>query len=264
MITSDSINNSGVFTPWDLSGRESKRFNCLNSSWAPFFRDNALPILPIEKLTPLYCKTNGRPTKDLCTLCGLAVLQQHFDLSDIEACRALSFDLMFQTAMNITDPNDSTSYISPRTLRAFRHKLTDLNLVSDIFAASASGMPKCAGISLEKQRPDSVHIFSNMRKLIRLGLFIRTADGFLRNLKHNHRSLLNDSDQETAGRHMSSETRSENYFGLKKPSETKRTLEEAAQFLFYPVSKFEDNPAVNAMTSFRHLVRPSFRAVRCH
>jgi hypothetical protein len=255
MITSDSINNSGIFTPWNLLGRESKRFNYLNSSWAPFFRDNVLPILPIEKLTPLYCKTNGRPTKDLYTLCGLAVLQQHFDLSDIEACRALSFDLMFQTALNITDPNDRTSCISPRTLRDFRHKLIDLNMASDIFAAATSEMLKCTDISLEKQRLDSVHIFSNMRKLSRLGLFIKTVGGFLKNLKHNHRDLFNDSDQETAGRHMSSETRSENYFGLKKPSETKRTLEEAAQFLFSLVSKFKDNPAVNVMSSFRHLVR---------
>ncbi|MDR1085296.1 MAG: transposase [Deltaproteobacteria bacterium] len=73
-----------------------------------------LPILQIEKLTPLYCKTNGRPTKDLDTLCGLAVLQQHFDLSGIEVCRALSFDLMFQTALKTS--HDRTSCISPLTL----------------------------------------------------------------------------------------------------------------------------------------------------
>jgi dimeric dUTPase (all-alpha-NTP-PPase superfamily) len=38
-------------------------------------------------------------------------------------------------------------------------------------------------------------------------------------------------------RYMSSETKSENYFGHKKPSEAKRTLEEAAQFLFFLVNR---------------------------
>jgi hypothetical protein len=93
MITAENLNNSSLFDPMDMLGRESRRFNQLNNSWATFYRDNILPTLPIDQIRDLYCSHNGRPTKDLYTLTNLVVFQQIFDLTDAQTGFSFSFRL---------------------------------------------------------------------------------------------------------------------------------------------------------------------------
>jgi hypothetical protein len=122
MRTTEGPNNASMFTPMDMLGDKSKRYKQLDNSWATYFRDNILHILPMDLIEQLYCENNGRPTKDLYTLTGMLILQRYFDLTDYQTRFTLSASIAWQTALNITNPTDKTCYISPRTLWDFRNK----------------------------------------------------------------------------------------------------------------------------------------------
>jgi len=57
------------------------------------------------------------------------------------------------------------------------------NLEPLVFERSCLKLATLFGVDADKQRLDSVHIFSNMRRLSRIGIFSRTIRKFLRNLK---------------------------------------------------------------------------------
>jgi hypothetical protein len=56
------------------------------------------------------------------------------------------------------------------------------------------------GVDPEKQRLDSVHIRSNMRKLGRIRIFSQTILKFLVNLKRHHRDLFDGINPEVTAR----------------------------------------------------------------
>jgi hypothetical protein len=168
----------------------------------------------------------------------MVILQQYFDLTDKQTCFTLSTSIAWQTALNITDPNDKTCYVSPRTLWDFRHKLIESGLYKPIFDDVTIVLAKCNDVNLETQRLDSTHFQSNMKKLSRLGVFIRTINEFLKRLKKNHRDIFDQIDQELVTRYMSGDSSDNSYFGSKKPSENQRTLEQAAHDLLLSGQQF--------------------------
>ena len=75
------------------------------------------------------------------------------------------------------------SYLCPKTLWSARQLVIENHLEPLVFERSCQKLATLFGVDTDKQRLDSVHIFSNMCRLSRIGIFSRTICKFLRNLK---------------------------------------------------------------------------------
>jgi hypothetical protein len=176
-----------MFNPFEHLG--PKRLALLESSWAHLFREEILHKLPAEKLFHLYDDLKGRPTKELYAMLGIVLLQQMEDLTDEEAVHQFAFNILWHYALNVTDPSDFSSYVSPRTLWTMRDQVGRLGLDQLLFENVTDALKRLFDLDPSKQRLDSVHIFSNMAHLGRIRLFVKTIRKFLVNLKRHHTDL---------------------------------------------------------------------------
>ena len=237
-----------MFNPFEHLG--PKRLALLESSWAHLFREEILHRLPAEKLFPLYSDLYGRRTKELYTMLGLVLLQQMEDLTDEETVHQFAFNIKWHYALNVTDPSDVNSYVSPRTLWGMRDNVAKLGLEKSLFEDVTGALTKLFALDPSKQRLDSVHIFSNMAHLGRIRLFVKTIRKFLVNLKRHHAGLF----QALGDVVVRYEERNDGQFAV-KPSESARTLQEVGNDSFLLVERFKDHEAVGAMSSYQLLVR---------
>ncbi len=240
-----------LFDPFEFLGIQRRKL--LDQSWAHLFRDEILPDLPVEKLAPYYSSRMGRPTKELFSLLGLLILQQMFDLTDEEAVRQFAFNIEWHYALDIVSESDEEKYVCPKTLWTLRKIVTEENLYSILFEEITGKLAKVLSVDPAYQRLDSMHIFSNMRHLSRIGLFVRTIQKFLANLKRHHKGLFSSLDPELRKRYCTQAGVAA--FGLVKPSESARTLAQLGEDLFHLVEQFRKHPKVSTMTSYQLLVR---------
>ncbi|MDR1656454.1 MAG: transposase, partial [Deltaproteobacteria bacterium] len=82
---------------------------------------------------PFFQANIGRPSNDLLTMLGLHILQEMLDLTDAEALVNLKYDERFRWALDIQQLNDTTLYVSPKTLYNFRLLIKENDLESKIF-----------------------------------------------------------------------------------------------------------------------------------
>jgi hypothetical protein len=237
-----------MFNPFEHLG--PKRLALLESSWAHLFREEILHKLPAEKLFHLYDEFRGRKTKELYTMLGIVLLQQMEDLTDEQTIRQFAFNIEWHYALNVTDPSDFSSYVSPRTLWSMRDSVARLVLADSLFENVTGALTKLFALDPSRQRLDSVHIFSNMAHLGRIRLFVRTIRKFLVNLKRHHADLYQTLG-EIAVRY---EEQNDGRFAV-KPTESARTLQEVGDDCFHLVERFKDHEAVGDMASYKLLVR---------
>ena len=174
----------------------------LEHSWAETFRRHILPKLPVEKLGKSYRKGFGRPSKNLHTGLGVLVLQQMLDTTDEETVQRLSFDTRWQYALNITGTKDEDLYMCERTLRKLREKGVELGIEEELFAIASEGLLAGGGVDVGRQRMDSVHVKSNMKRLGRLRLVGRTIQAFLKNLRRKEKGAYDRVGEEVRKRYV--------------------------------------------------------------
>lgn len=172
------------------------------------------------------------------------------DLTDEEAVHQFAFNIMWHYALNVTDPSDFSSYVSPRTLWSMRDSVGRLGLDQALFENASDALRRLFELDPSKQRLDSVHIFSNMAHLGRIRLFVKTIRKFLVNLKRQHANLY-QALGEVALRY---EEKNDGQFAV-KPSELSRTLQQVGNDCFLLVERFKGQDAVVAMSSYQLLVR---------
>lgn len=237
--------------PWQ--GYFSKeKMELLKNSWAGTFRKYILPNLPVKKLSKHYSKMMGRPTKDLLTAMGAAVLQQIFDLDDQKTREQLAFNQQWHFALETYNPQEQL--FSPKTLWTIRRHLTEDNIGKDIFNNVTDDMAEKFKVDKSKQRMDSVHVHSNMAKLGRVRLISRTITKYLRNLKrHFAEEYKNNIPEQIRERYAKEE--STGYFGNVKPSESQKRLSEIASDLYWLIERFSGNKAIMNMTSYKLMER---------
>ena len=230
-----------------------KRRMLIESSWAKLFRDHVLFSLPVDKIFNNYHWSMGRPTKELYAMLGVMILQQMHDLTDEETVHQYAFNIEWHYALDITDESDQASYLCPKTLWAMRFFLTQQNLYRVLFESVTDHLAKVFSVDTSKQRCDSVHLFSNMRHLGRIGLFRHTIKKFLINVKRHHKDLFEALDKGLRDRYVSKI--GEAVFSLVKPSESIGTLEALGADLFFLIERFKDHGTISAMSSFHLMVR---------
>ena len=240
-----------MFDPWGYLG--SKRRKLLDESWAGLFREHVLNELPVKKIAPFFHEDFGRPTKEMYTALGTVVLQQAHDLSDEETVHQLAFNTEWHFALDIPDESDAAKYISPKTLWNLRKIITDNGLDGVVFEKITGKLVEVFKVDTSKQRLDSVHIKSNMRRLGRIGIFTQTIRKFLINLKRQHVELFNELEPELVEKYLPK--KGLGCFSFVKPSESAKKLAEVAADLFELVRRFADNDGLTGMSSYKLLAR---------
>jgi len=248
------INNPGerdIFDQWAFLG--PKRKKALKKSWAEVFRLEVLPKLPAYDFSLLFSDRTGRPTKELFTVLGVILLQQMHDLTDEETVNQLSFNTQWHYALNISEESDSAKYMCPRTLWEMRDLVVRTGFEKCLFERVTAGLAKAFKVIASAQRLDSIHVKSNMRKIGRIGILASTIRKFLVNLKRHHSELYQNISDDLKKRYHSD--KKDNCFGLIKPSDTTRKLQESADDLFHLINFFSTNADVCGMTTYKCMQR---------
>jgi hypothetical protein len=240
-----------LFDPWSFLS--PKRRQLLDQSWAGLFKEQILCELPVSKLAPFFNDSFGRPTKELHSVLAVLVLQQALDLNDQQAIDQLAFNIQWHYALNITEESDSAKYICPKTLWNMRSIAVENGLEAILFEDITDKLAAVFDVNVDKQRIDSVHIKSNMRRLGRIGIFCKSMHKFLVNLKRNYQPQFESVDQGIIDKYFSEKALG--CFSMVKPSESKKTLATVADDLFDLVEQFKDCEKVSAMHSYKLLER---------
>jgi hypothetical protein len=240
-----------IFEPLPFLG--PKRRELIELSWAKLFRDHILFELPVDRIFKNYRWAMGRPTKELYAMLGVMILQQMHDFSDEETIHQYAFNLEWHYALDITDESDQGSYLCAKTLWTMRHLLTEQNLYGALFEKVTDELAKVFSVDTSKQRCDSVHLFSNMRHLGRIGLFRNTIKKFLVNLKRHYKNLFEALGKELMDRYLSKQ--GEAVFSRVKPSESIQTLESLGADLFFLIEHFKDHGQIIGMRCYQLMVR---------
>jgi len=259
MITVKDHQTGRLFDPWDYLG--PKRRKLLETSWAGVFRMHLFEKLPVGRVARHFNDCLGRPSKELYTAIGALILQQLHDFSDPEVTVTLAFNEQWHYALDITDESDNGKYLSERTLRTYRKILMDENLDKFLFETLTDTLIAAFGVDTSKQRLDSTHIQSNMRKLGRIRIFATTIRKFLKKLKRKHPDVFDTLVKPGfCDRYLGKE--SEGCFSRVKPSEAPMTLDGLAEDLLYLVKLFESHDAITRLPEYRLLER--VLAEQCH
>ena len=194
MIHTRDHQTTYLFDPWDYLGPKRKKL--LSESWAGLFREHILSELPVHKLARSFHEDIGRPTKELYAALGLLILQQMYDLTDEEAVLQFSFNLQWHYALDIPGESDESKYLSPKTLWTLRNIVMRERIDVELFNGTTETLAKVFRVDTSKQRLDSVHIRSNMRRLGRIGIFSQSIHTFLINLKRRHPEIFETIEKE--------------------------------------------------------------------
>ena len=251
MINLKNPNQLNIFDPWDFL--TPKRRKMLDNSWPGLFREHILASIPVHEVAKYFDETFGRPTKELYAAIGALVLQQTLDLTDEETVRQYAFDTQWHYALNITEESDKAKYISLKTLWSNRNIVAQNNLEDGIFKASTNRLAQVFKVNIDKQRIDSVHIKSNMRRLGRIGIFSESIHKFLVNLKRGYKDQFDTIDGKIVDKYISKDVLG--CFSKVKPSESKKTLKDVSKDLFDLVMQFKGNPQVATLYSYKLLER---------
>jgi hypothetical protein len=184
---------------------------------------------------------------------GVMVLQQMFDCTDEETIAQYAFNIQWHYALDITGETDTAAYISLKTLWNMRDLLSTHDLYKTLFESITGTLAKAFSVDTSLQRIDSVHIFSNMRHLGRIGLFVKTIKKFLLNLKRHHREIFSFLEKERTDRYLLK--KEESVFSMVKPSESAKTLEVLGNDLFFFIEQYKANAAITSMSSYKLLTR---------
>jgi hypothetical protein len=251
MIHTRDHKTAYLFDPWHFLGE--KRRKLMDASWAALFRAHILCELPVNKVAPFFSETFGRPTKELYTALGALLLQQVHDLTDEETVSQLAFNLQWHYALDIVEESDEAKYVCPKTLWSLRDLVIENHLDELLFERSVEVLARVFHVDTSAQRIDSVHIKSNMRRLGRIGILVKSIHTFLINLKRHHQELFEALAQDLVERYLQDKALS--CFSLIKPSEAQKTLETVSGDLFHLVQRFADHAQVSSMYSYATMVQ---------
>jgi hypothetical protein len=251
MIHSRDHKTPYLIDPWNYLG--PKRRKLLDDSWAGLFREHILSELPVHKIASCYTDGFGRPTKEIFAALGALILQQMHDLTDEETVSQFSFNLQWHYALDIPGESDESKYLCAKTLWTLRHIVAQKGLDRELFNATTETLASVFGVDTSKQRIDSVHIRSNMRRLGRICIFSQSIHNFLVNLKRQRRVIFETIEKELLERYLTEKALG--CFSLVKPSESAKTLETVSRDLFSLVERFRENKQVKSLSTFGVLLR---------
>lgn len=240
-----------MFDPFDYLG--PKRRKMLDESWAGIFRDHVRHVLPVKLLLPYFNAKMGRPSNELVALMGAMLLQHMHNLTDEETVAQFAFNIQWHYALDITDISDKGAYVCPKSIWSMRSIMTKHGLYDCVFKAVGDELIKVFDTDTSLQRIDSVHIFSNMKHLGRIGIFTNAIRKFLLNLKRQHKTEFKTLDLSLWERYL--KKAEESSFSMVRPSESAKTLHTVAEDLFFLIRQFASHRSIPSMKTYQLMTR---------
>jgi hypothetical protein len=229
-----------------------KKLNILKKSWAEVFRGIILPSIPIDRVSNRYSRKMGRPTKELRAIVGAVILQEILDLTDGETITNMALNQQWHYALDCFEEADQV--ISLKTLWSMRKNVTDTKIYNEIFSITTDKLISKLGINVSKQRLDSVHVHSNMARLGRIRIQVRTLKAFLKNLKKKCPLVFKDKiTSEIIDKYFKKDA--ESIFSHIKPSERKRTLQNIGEDIYSLFCLLDNNEKISRMQTYKTLLR---------
>jgi hypothetical protein len=124
-------------------------------------------------------------------------------------------------------------------------------LAMTIFQTLTDEMIRLLGVDPGRQRLDSTQVCSNMAHLSRLGLFVRTIEGFVSALEKHFSEEASSLPRRIRTRYLERS----GYFADTTGRKSRARLEAAARDVGWLVGRFRDHPAVATLASFGLLSR---------
>jgi len=128
-----------------------------------------------------------------------------------------------QYALDIRQTSDEATYICEKTLWNMRSIMMEQGLDESVFQGVVEKLGRVFGVDFSRQRLDSVHIHSNMKRLGRIGIVARSICGFLANLKRQLLELVEQVSREIIEKYVAEKAMG--CFSMVKPSESQKTLD---------------------------------------
>jgi len=165
----------------------------------------------------------------------------------------LAFNAEWHYGLNLSWEDDEAKYLCERTLRTYRSLVMEREIDSLLFRLLTDALLDKLKLATKKQRLDSTHIRSAMRRLSRLELFRKTIEKFLKVMQREHGRLLKKSVAEEVVERYRGEKKG--YFSQVKPSEAKEALRQAAEDLLTLVETFRTHAKISGMVVFKLMQR---------
>lgn len=156
----------------NLTQREKR---VLEKSWAKTFAEKVFPAIDESIFSVLYSDKASRPNTPVNVIVGALILKEALGNTDDELVESLMFDIRYQYALHTTSFEEQP--LSDRTLSRFRARVLayetehDIDLIHECVVKMAKEIAEFMGISLNRQRMDSLMIAANIKNLSLLELF---------------------------------------------------------------------------------------------
>lgn len=204
-----------------------------------------MPAIPEEEFRDLYSDNEGRPCIPVAILIGLSIIKETFNCTDSQLIEEIQFNILVQYALRI-DPFEAQ--MSIRTLYNFRERVMSSPALKETFFSILDEIISKASIKTSFQRLDSKHFRSNMARLTRLQLFVRTIEKFLRSLETAELATVSEDLRK---RYMERE----GYFADVAPQDARRNLDQAAKDILSLLTHFGSDASVISTEAFGLLER---------
>ncbi len=162
-----------------ISDKAIKR---LDNSWHGVFRRVILELLPVEVLEKNFDPVQGRPTKELYSICGLILIMQFFGWDVEETSLKYMTDISLQYALNV---EEDFPELSDRTIQRYLKLAREDELAVNAMHSITLKLAEEMNLDLSLQRVDSTHVFCNMAKWSRRKLLFNIIQRFLKQLKRH-------------------------------------------------------------------------------
>ena len=139
------------------------------------FSEKVFPAIDERIFSVLYSNKASRPNTPVNVIVGALILKEALGNTDDELVESLMFDIRYQYALHTTSFEEQP--LSDRTLSRFRARVLayetehDIDLIHECVVKMAKEIAEFMGISLNRQRMDSLMIAANIKNLSLLELF---------------------------------------------------------------------------------------------
>lgn len=255
-----------IMNTWDFVGPNRRRM--LEKDWPGLFKQHLLNELPATRIHQIFSDDPGEPgvdssgligdnavkvfLKELHTLLGVLFLQQALDLNDYDTVHQVAFNTEWHYALNITEKNDQSMFISEEILCSWRQTLIEHNLDELMFDNRSDQLALVFKRRENGKRIDGEQLKSNMRRLGRISVFNQSINRFLVSLKYDQQIFKTVAEQ-MRSRYSSQKALS--VFSLIRPSESAEIFEQVNADLHDLVNQFKDRNTVYHMKTYKQLQR---------
>jgi hypothetical protein len=248
-----------LFDPFGtvLTAKTRKR---LLDGWPGIFRHVILELMPVNTVSGHFDPTMGRPTKELYSIAGLLLIKEFMNWKKDEALDAYSFNLNIHYALNLEPVAHD---ISMRTLERYIALFEEDDIAKTIMSDVTIKLVDLLDISIDKQRLDSTHIFSDMASFGRTRLMGVAIKRFLTQVMRHDEPGYNALNESLRTRYAPGVNQL--FADTKKDSESRRLLrDQVAEDMYYLVRHFSDKAEHNNRDTYKALERIFYEQCEVH